>query len=54
MHEQGLTAIKTTFERFGVEFLNDCGVRLRAGAGNGGTDPSGSSEETCWIPSNSS
>ena len=30
MHEQGLVAIKTTFERYGVEFLDDAGVRLRS------------------------
>jgi Helix-turn-helix len=29
MHEHGLAAIKTTLEQFGIEFLDDSGVRLR-------------------------
>ena len=52
MHEQGLAAIKITFERFGVEFLQDCGVRLRAA--NDRTDANGSSPGTRWMGSSSS
>jgi transcriptional regulator with XRE-family HTH domain len=29
MHEHGLAAIKATLEQFGIEFLDDSGVRLR-------------------------
>ena len=52
MHEQGLAAIKITFERFGVEFLQDCGLRLRAA--NDRTDANGSSPGTRWMTSSSS
>ena len=42
MHEQGLSAIKLTLERFGVEFLGESGVRMRAQAqGEPGGPPSG-------------
>ncbi len=30
MHQQSLVAVKATFERYGVEFLDDSGVRLRS------------------------
>jgi transcriptional regulator with XRE-family HTH domain len=29
IHEHGLAAIKLTLEQFGIEFLDDSGVRLR-------------------------
>jgi transcriptional regulator with XRE-family HTH domain len=28
MHEHGLAAIKATLEQSGIEFIDDCGVRL--------------------------
>jgi transcriptional regulator with XRE-family HTH domain len=41
MHEQSLATIKATFERYGVEFLDNSGVRLRpdqpSGSQAGGT-----------------
>jgi transcriptional regulator with XRE-family HTH domain len=32
MHPQSFAAVKSTFERYGVEFLDDSGVRLRSQA----------------------
>ena len=43
MHEHGLSAIKATFEQFGVEFLGESGLRIQAlthEQGRGGS-PSG-------------
>jgi len=36
MHEQSLAAIKAALERYGVEFLDDSGVRLRPDQLSGG------------------
>jgi transcriptional regulator with XRE-family HTH domain len=36
MHEQSLAAIKAAFERYGVEFLDNSGVRLRSDQVSGG------------------
>jgi transcriptional regulator with XRE-family HTH domain len=33
MHEHSLAAIKAALERYGVEFLDDCGVRLVSAPG---------------------
>jgi transcriptional regulator with XRE-family HTH domain len=35
IHEYGLAAIKATLEQFGIEFLDDSGVRLRVLNGGG-------------------
>jgi len=43
MHEHGLSAIKATFEQFGVEFLGESGLRIQVlthEQGRGGS-PSG-------------
>jgi hypothetical protein len=61
MHEHGLTAIKATLERHGVEFLDECGVRLGSGhdtAGRSAVDPSSKKfsmeSRSRWAPSSQS
>ena len=57
MHEHGLAAIKTALERYGVEFLDDSGVRLRMeqGTGERTVDPSSKNfdmeSRARWLPS---
>jgi transcriptional regulator with XRE-family HTH domain len=56
MHEHGLLAIKAALERFGVEFLDESGVRLGLEKGTGQTvDPSSKNfsmeSRARWMPS---
>jgi transcriptional regulator with XRE-family HTH domain len=60
MHEQSLAAIKAALERYGVEFLDDSGVRVRMEQGTGSqtADPSSKNfsmeNRTRWMPSSHS
>jgi transcriptional regulator with XRE-family HTH domain len=57
MHEHSLAAIKAAVERYGVEFLEDSGVRLRAGqlsSGQAGATPTARKPDMEtrpeWVP----